>query len=110
MNARYSGLVAWACVSALACVAAGTRHSQRSSRRPSGSGRCRRTNGNNRAKDKLRGGGTVLVFNPNFPSPALVEHAGALGFDVAFIDCEHGSAGFEHAEELARAARAAGMT
>lgn len=64
----------------------------------------------NRAKDKLRSGGTVLVFNPNFPSPALVEHAGGLGFDVAFIDCEHGSAGFETAEDLARAARAAGMT
>lgn len=64
----------------------------------------------NRAKEKLRDGGTVLVFNPNFPSPALVEHAGSLGFDVAFIDCEHGAAGFERAEELARAARAAGMT
>jgi 2-keto-3-deoxy-L-rhamnonate aldolase RhmA len=64
----------------------------------------------NKAKEKLRRGGTVLVFNPNFPSPALVEHAGALGFDVAFIDCEHGSSGFERAEELARAARAAGMT
>jgi 2-keto-3-deoxy-L-rhamnonate aldolase RhmA len=33
-----------------------------------------------------------MVFNPNFASPALVEHAGALGFDVAFIDGEHGSA------------------
>lgn len=64
----------------------------------------------NKAKERLRQGGTVLVFNPNFPSPALVEHAGSLGFDVAFIDCEHGSAGFERAEELARAARAAGMT
>ena len=64
----------------------------------------------NKAKEKLRNGGTVMVFNPNFPSPALVEHAGELGFDVAFIDCEHGSADFERAEELARAARAAGMT
>ena len=64
----------------------------------------------NRAKDKLHRGGTVLVFNPNFWSPALIEHAGGLGFDVAFIDCEHGSAGFETAEDLARAARAAGMT
>jgi len=64
----------------------------------------------NKAKEKLRDGGTVLVFNPNFPSPALVEHAGGLGFDVAFIDCEHGTAGFERTEELARAARAAGMT
>ncbi len=51
-----------------------------------------------------------MVFNPNFPSAALVEHAGSLGFDVAFIDCEHGSASFERAEELARAARAAGIT
>ena len=64
----------------------------------------------NKVKEKLRSGGTVMVFNPNFPSAALVEHAGELGFDVAFIDCEHGSAGFERAEELARAARAAGMT
>ena len=61
----------------------------------------------NKVKEKLRNGGTVMVFNPNFPSAALVEHAGALGFDVAFIDCEHGSASFERAEELARAARAA---
>ncbi|RPI44252.1 MAG: 2,4-dihydroxyhept-2-ene-1,7-dioic acid aldolase [Betaproteobacteria bacterium] len=64
----------------------------------------------NRAKEKLRAGGTVLVFNPNFPSPALVEHAGSLGFDVAFIDCEHGTADFERVEELGRAARAGGMT
>ncbi len=63
----------------------------------------------NKVKEKLRNGGTVMVFNPNFPSAALVEHAGALGFDVAFIDCEHGSASFERAEELARAARAAGI-
>ncbi len=64
----------------------------------------------NKALEKLRSGGTVMVFNPNFPSPALVEHAGDLGFDVAFIDCEHGPADVERAEELARAARAAGMT
>lgn len=64
----------------------------------------------NKVKEKLRNGGTVMVFNPNFPSAALVEHAGSLGFDVAFIDCEHGPASFERAEELARAARAAGIT
>jgi 4-hydroxy-2-oxoheptanedioate aldolase len=64
----------------------------------------------NRAKEKLRAGGTVLVFNPDFPSPALVEHGAELGFDVAFIDCEHGTADFERVEELARAARAGGMT
>jgi 4-hydroxy-2-oxoheptanedioate aldolase len=64
----------------------------------------------NNAKRKLRDGGTVLVLNPNFPSPALVEHAAELGFDVAFIDCEHGTADFERVQELARAARAGGMT
>lgn len=64
----------------------------------------------NRIKDKLQRGEPVLVFNPDFPSPALVEHAGGLGFDAAFIDCEHGSASFERVEEMARAARAAGMT
>ena len=64
----------------------------------------------NGAKKKLHSGGTVLVFNPNFNSPALVEHAGSLGFDVAFIDCEHGSADFERVEDMARAARAGGMT
>lgn len=64
----------------------------------------------NKIKRKLRDGGTVMVLNPNFNSPALVEHAGKLGFDVAFIDGEHGSADFERTEELARAARAAGMT
>lgn len=64
----------------------------------------------NRAKQKLQGGGTVLVLNPNFPSPALVEHVGELGFDAVFIDCEHGTADFERVEELARAARAGGMT
>ena len=64
----------------------------------------------NKVKRKLREGGTVFVLNPNFPSAALIEHAGSLGFDAAFIDCEHGTAGFERVEELARAARAAGMT
>ncbi|MGZ8267836.1 MAG: HpcH/HpaI aldolase family protein [Burkholderiales bacterium] len=64
----------------------------------------------NRAKEKLRSGETVLVFNPNFASPALVEYAGELGFDVVFIDCEHGTADFERVQDLARAARAGGMT
>lgn len=60
-------------------------------------------------KDKLARGGTVFVLNPNFNSPALAEHAASLGFDAVLIDCEHGSAGFERVEELARAARAGGI-
>lgn len=63
-----------------------------------------------KAGEKLRAGGTVLVVNPNFPSAALVEHMADLGFDVAFIDCEHGTADFERVQDLARAARAGGMT
>ena len=64
----------------------------------------------NKIKEKLARGGTVFVLNPNFPSPALVEYAAELGFDAVLIDCEHGSADFERVEELARAARAGGMT
>ena len=63
----------------------------------------------NKVKDKLANGGTIFVLNPNFPSPALVEHAAELGFDAVLIDCEHGSADFERVEDLARAARAGGM-
>lgn len=64
----------------------------------------------NKIKEKLKRGETVFVLNPNFPTPAFVEHAATLGFDAAFIDCEHGTAGFERVEELARAARAGGIT
>jgi 4-hydroxy-2-oxoheptanedioate aldolase len=63
-----------------------------------------------RVKEKLRQDGTVLVLNSNFPTPALIEHTGSLGYDVAFIDCEHGSADFERVEDFARAARAGGIT
>ena len=50
------------------------------------------------------------MFNPNFASPALVEHAGSLGFDVAFIDCEHGSADFERVEDHGARRARRGMT
>ncbi len=45
----------------------------------------------------------------NYSSPALVEYVGKLGFDVAFIDCEKGSASAERIEEMCRGARAAGI-
>src|SRR5690606_20296765 len=38
----------------------------------------------------------------------LVEFLGSLGIDAIFIDCEHGSAGFEKVEDMARAARLTG--
>jgi 2-keto-3-deoxy-L-rhamnonate aldolase RhmA len=57
----------------------------------------------------LAGGGTAVMVNLTFNSPGLVEHLAALGFDAVMLDCEHTSASVERIEELARAARAAGI-
>ncbi|MGV6874768.1 aldolase/citrate lyase family protein [Pseudochelatococcus sp. B33] len=58
---------------------------------------------------RLLAGETVAVCNTDFPTPRLVEFVGTLGFDAVFIDCEHAATDFTAVEELARAARAAGM-
>ena len=60
-------------------------------------------------RDKLRGGGTVTVVNPDHPSASLVEFMGGLPIDAVFIDCEHGGADVETVEHMARAARLAGL-
>ena len=60
-------------------------------------------------KEKLAGGGIATMVAVNYPSPALVEYVGKLGFDIAFIDCEKGSASAERIEEMCRGARAAGI-
>jgi len=44
------------------------------------------------------------------PSPAVVEFIGLLGFDFVIIDCEHGIAGYETAENMIRAAELANAT
>lgn len=62
-----------------------------------------------KVKAKLAAGEPVVMVNVNYPSPGLVEQIGRLGFDIAFIDCEKGSASFERVEEMCRAARAAGI-
>ena len=62
-----------------------------------------------KVKAMLAAGETVVMVNVNYPSPGLVEQIGKLGFDIAFIDCEKGSASFERVEEMCRAARAAGI-
>ena len=49
------------------------------------------------------------MFNPDFASPRLVEFVAALGLDVAWIDAERMSYDFERIEEMARAARVAGI-
>ena len=62
-----------------------------------------------RAKERIAAGEVVDFINPDYPSPGLVEFLGRAGVDAIFIDCEHGSAGFERVEEMARAARVTGM-
>ena len=60
-------------------------------------------------KDKLAKGGAVLVVNPDHPSPSLVESLGRLPIDAVWIDCEQGAADVETVENMARAARVAGL-
>lgn len=62
-----------------------------------------------RFKAKLAQGGDALVVNVNHPAPGLVERLGALPVDAVFFDCEQGSPGIESVENMARAARLAGV-
>jgi 4-hydroxy-2-oxoheptanedioate aldolase len=63
----------------------------------------------NKFKEKLKRDEVVVVVNPDHPSPSLTEFVAGLGFDGVFIDCEHGTAGFERVQEMCRAARVAGV-
>lgn len=45
----------------------------------------------------------------NYPSPALVELAGRIGYDWVFIDAEHGPLDLETCENMVRAAETAGI-
>ena len=49
-------------------------------------------------KIKLASGEVALMVNPNHPSPSLTEFIALQGFDAIFIDCEHGMAGPERAQ------------
>ena len=60
-------------------------------------------------KQKLAAGEVVTMFNPDFTSPRLVEFLGGLSLDVAWIDAERMSYDFERIEEMARAAKVAGI-
>jgi len=62
-----------------------------------------------RVKEKLAEGGIATMVLVNYVSPALVERVGQLGFDIAFIDTEKGSATSERIEEMCRGGRAAGI-
>jgi 4-hydroxy-2-oxoheptanedioate aldolase len=64
----------------------------------------------NSLKHKLAAGQTATIVAPLAPSPGLVEFLGHLGFDGVFLDCEHGSSGWEDVENLVRAADLAGYS
>jgi 4-hydroxy-2-oxoheptanedioate aldolase len=59
----------------------------------------------NRAfKRKLQSGEPVTMIHTSHASASLVEKLGEFGFDAVMIDCEHGPAGPETVEQMARAA------
>ena len=62
-----------------------------------------------KTKQQLLAQKAISVVNCDFPTPAMVEFMGELGFDALFIDCEHSDTDFKLVGELARASRIAGM-
>jgi 4-hydroxy-2-oxoheptanedioate aldolase len=64
----------------------------------------------NTAKRKLAAGKPVSVVAPTYTSGGLVELLGRLGFDVIFLDCEHGPAGWDQVEDMVRAAELCDVT
>jgi 4-hydroxy-2-oxoheptanedioate aldolase len=65
---------------------------------------------NTRVKDKLAAGRPATVIAPFASSAGLVELLGHMGFDGVFLDGEHGPAGWESVEHMARAADLAGYS
>lgn len=59
-------------------------------------------------RKRLAAGEHILMINPNHVSSGLAGRLPELGADVIFIDCEHGTASFDEAREMARAARSGG--
>lgn len=60
-------------------------------------------------KQKLKSGEVATLVHSSHPSPSLVEKLGECGFDAVLIDCEHGTAGPERVEDMARAATLSGI-
>jgi 4-hydroxy-2-oxoheptanedioate aldolase len=65
---------------------------------------------NTRLKDKLAAGQAATVIAPFASSAGLVELLGHMSFDGVFLDCEHGPAGWEAVEDMARAADLTGYS
>ncbi len=64
----------------------------------------------NTLKQKLNAGEATVGPFVGFPSPAMVETMGWMGFDFVVIDCEHGPMDFETSEHMIRAAELSGTT
>lgn len=60
-------------------------------------------------RERLRQGAPSLVINVDHPSPSLVEYLGRLPLEAVMFDTEQGSPDFETVENMARAARVAGV-
>ena len=60
-------------------------------------------------KTKLANGQIATMINANHPSANLAEKLGEFGFDAVLIDCEHGTAGPEKIEDMARGAYIGGL-
>jgi 4-hydroxy-2-oxoheptanedioate aldolase len=65
---------------------------------------------NTRVKDKLAAGQPATVIAPFASSAGLVELLGHMGFDGVFLDTEHGPAGWEDIEHMARASDLTGYS
>jgi 4-hydroxy-2-oxoheptanedioate aldolase len=64
----------------------------------------------NSAKRKLAAGKPVSVVAPTYSAPGLVELLGRSGYDMIFIDCEHGPASWDAVEDMVRAAELCDVT
>ena len=59
-------------------------------------------------RDRLSKGEAITMLNPHHVSPGLSVRLIELGADAIFVDCEHGSWGFEDVRLTAQAIRGAG--
>lgn len=59
-------------------------------------------------RGRLAAGERLLMVNPHHVSTGLAGRLCELGADAVFVDCEHGSAGYEDVRAMAVAARAGG--
>jgi 4-hydroxy-2-oxoheptanedioate aldolase len=64
----------------------------------------------NRIKAAIADGRSAWGVGVQTNSPDMVEMAASTGFDFVYLDCEHGSFGFDGVIQLIRAAEASGTT